>query len=309
MKNPLISVIVPVYNIERFVGKCLKSLTAQSYESIEIIVVDDGSVDGSGQICDEMARQDKRIKVFHKKNGGLSDARNFGIKRARGEIVALVDGDDYVEPYYVETMVDVMLANDDVDVVVCGFNGEKLKKTIMSGKNATAKLLTEQENIEIVAWNKLYKKRLFIDNDIWYPVREKNEDNLTTYKLLAAARKVAYIDRTLYHYVEREGSIMDTTNTEERLAMRERAAREAIEYFQDDAGLRRAAEVALLLAKYAFMDAAIRGEVASGCFDDGVKWVRNHKKDYKGNQYLTWKLRLYNILSMMGLYRIFRTII
>ena len=98
MKNDsLVSVVVPVYNIKDYIEKCLKSIVSQSYDNLEIVVVDDGSTDESGKLCDEFAKKDKRVRVFHKKNGGLSDARNFGIKKSQGEIVALVDGDDYVE--------------------------------------------------------------------------------------------------------------------------------------------------------------------------------------------------------------------
>lgn len=308
MKWQLVSIIVPVYNIERFVGRCLESLIGQTYGNIEIIVVDDGSTDGSSGICDEMAQRDKRVKVFHKKNGGLSDARNFGIRKAHGEIVALVDGDDYVEMDYIEVMAEAMFKND-ADVVVCGFNDKSPKTATISGNDAVKRLLIGQENMEIVAWNKLYKKKLFVDNDIWYPIGEKNEDNLTTYKLLAAATKVGYVDKSLYHYVERKGSIMDEAGMEDRLMMRWRAAVEAAAYFRDSKELRQPAEIVMLLAKYAFMDAAIRGEISTRHYEDNLKWVRKHRKEYAKNDAMTWKLKFYNALSTVGLYRVFRTII
>ena len=97
MDKTLVSVIVPVYNVQKYVHKCLESLTQQSYNSLEIIIVDDGSTDGSGEICDEFVKSEKRAKVYHKKNGGLSDARNYGIKKSKGSLIALVDSDDYVE--------------------------------------------------------------------------------------------------------------------------------------------------------------------------------------------------------------------
>lgn len=309
MKKPLVSIIVPVYNIEQYVLRCLKSLTEQGYRNLEIIVVDDGSMDKSGTFCDEFAKVDERVKVYHLKNGGLSNARNYGVKKANGDIIAFVDGDDSVDANYISVMVDEM-NRSDADIVICGYNDVVPEAIVMNGEDATIKLLTRQENLEIVAWNKLYRKSLFVDNSIWYPVGEKNEDSLTTYKLLEAAAKVAYVDKSLYHYMIREGSIMNKVKMEERLKMREKAAREAVEYF-GDGGLRRAAEVAVLLAKYAFMDAAIRGEVATKYFDEAQKWIVKHKKEYDGNQYMTRRLAIYNSLCGFGdgfLYKIFRKI-
>ena len=294
-KEPLVSVIVPVYNVEKYVEKCLTSLIRQSYENLEIVVVDDGSTDGSGKICDKLAEQDVRLVVFHKENGGLSDARNFGIKKAKGGMIALVDGDDYVKVDYIAEMVKKM-QESGADVVICGFNNEIPDCVTMSGKEATIKLLTRQENLEIVAWNKLYRRDLFVKNEIWYPVGEKNEDSLTTYKLLAVAKKVTYVGKILYHYVTRGGSIMNRVKMEERLKMRERAAMEAVGYFSGDGDLKQAAEVAVLLAKYAYMDAAARGEIGSEYYKENLNWVKKHKKKCDGNKYMTTKLKFYNIL-------------
>lgn len=290
--NPLISIIVPVYNIERYIGKCLASLIGQTYENIEIVVIDDGSTDGSGRICDEIAVKDKRIKVFHKKNGGLSDARNYGIKQAKGEIIALVDGDDFVKKKYIEVMVSAM-RRGSADVVVCGYNDVRLADKVMSGKKATIGLLVKQENVDIVAWNKLYRKALFVDNNIWYPLGKKHEDALTTYKVYAEAEKVIYVDDVLYDYVEREGSIMNRADEYERLKMREMAAREAIQYFNGDRDLCEAAEVALLTAKFAFVDAGLRGEIAKEHIETNIEWILENTEKYRDNKYLTKRLRLY----------------
>ena len=308
--KPVISVIIPVYNVKDFVGKCLDSVARQKYENLDIVIVDDGSTDGSGEICDELAVQDKRMRVFHKKNGGLSDARNLGIKKAKGEIIAFIDGDDLVSEDFVSAMYEEM-AKSDADIVVCGYNLVKPEKEVMSGGEATVKLLTQQENIDIVAWNKLYKKSLFVDNDIWFPKGKKHEDTLTTYKILSKAEKVAYLDEALYSYVERGDSIMKTGRIEERLEMRELAAKEAMEYFKDDRDLKQAAEVALLLAKYAYIDFAINGKIAKKYGEAAKKWVKEHKKELVYNKYLTKKLKIYNLISTNlggGLYLAFRKI-
>ena len=308
--KPLISIIIPVYNVKDFVGKCLDSIAQQKYENLDIVIVDDGSTDRSGKICDEFAALDKRMRVFHKKNGGLSDARNFGIKKAKGEIIAFVDSDDLVSENFVNAMYEEM-TKSDADVVVCGYNLVKPKKEVMSGKEAAAKLLTQQENIDIVAWNKLYKKSLFMDNNIWFPKGQKHEDTLTTYKVLSKARKVVYLDEALYCYVERGDSIMKTGRIEERLEMRELAAKEAMEYFKNDKDLEQAAEVALLLAKYAYVDFAINGRVKKRYGELARRWIKEHKKDFVNNRYMTKKLKIYNLMSTNlggGLYLAFRKI-
>lgn len=305
--NQLISVIVPVYNVEEFVKKCLDSLVRQSYKNLEIIVIDDGSTDNSGRICDEFAEKEKNVKVFHRKNGGLSDARNFGIKKASGEIIAFVDSDDFVDEEYIGVMYGKM-TRKDVDVVVCGYNFVKPKKDVLSGKNAAIKLLTEHENIDIVAWNKLYRKSLFADNEIWFPKSKKHEDTLTTYKVLSKARKVVYLDETLYFYNERPGSITKTEKIEERLTMRELAAEEAVSYFKKDSDLEQAAEVSLLLAKYAFLDRAIGGKIGKKYGEDASSWIKLNMMKYENNKYMTKKLRMYNYLLSMGLYKAFRKI-
>lgn len=302
----LVSIVVPVYNVEKYVEKCLESLILQSYKDLEIIVVDDGSTDNSGRICDEFSRKDKRIKVFHKKNGGLSSARNFGLKRTSGEFITFIDSDDFVDKSFVGKMISVF--SDDVDIVECGYNNILPEACIMTGKEATIKLLIEQENLEMVAWNKLYRRSLFLKNDILYPEGKKFEDTLTTYKLFAMANKVAMIGESLYNYIERDGSITKSENFLKRLEARECAAKEAILYLGFDNDLLKAAKVSEMLAKYAYMDAAIKGKINNEYYIKNKKWILENKKQYKQNEYITSKLRFYNLLCKLNLYKIFRTI-
>ncbi|MBR3230838.1 glycosyltransferase [Candidatus Saccharibacteria bacterium] len=305
---PLISVIIPVYNISGYILKCLNSIKRQSYTNLEIIIVDDGSTDDSGRFCDGFGESDNRARVFHKKNGGLSSARNFGLDKARGEIIAFIDGDDYIDENFIKKMYGAM-AHDKADVVVCGYNNVLPKKEILSGRLATAKLLVGQENLDILASNKLYKKKLFKESGIKYPVGYNHEDNLTTYKILAAARMVSYIPESLYNYIKREDSIMGRADTIERLKMREMAAEEAAAYFIEDDFLRQASEVAILTAKYAFMDAAIHKEIEKKYFKVNAQWVDRNRLSYKKNRLMTKKLKLYNFLNHIGLYKLFRTIV
>lgn len=306
--NPLISIIVPVYNISGYILKCLKSLSEQSFASIEIIVVDDGSTDGSGSLCDKYATEDERVRVFHKKNGGLSDARNFGIKKARGEMIALIDGDDYVNESFIEVLYEAMMKNG-ADVAVCGYNKMVPKPQVLSGRDVAKKLLINQDNMEIIACNKLYKRELFEKNKIEYPVGEKYEDTLTTYKILFHAEKVVYVNEALYVYVTRDSSIMGQGDILGRLKMRERAAKEAVNYFEKEDDLRQAAEVAVLTAKYAFMDAALRGKIDKKYYIINSEWVNDNRKKYKNNKMITYKLKIYNTLNWWKLYKLFRTIV
>lgn len=303
--RPLVSVIVPVYNIEGYVGKCLNSICRQSYENLEIIVVNDGSTDGSGKICDGFALKDRRVKVFHRKNGGLSEARNYGIEKAHGEFVALVDGDDFVRKNFISEMMGAV--DGEIDVVVCGYDGFVPEGKMVRGRDAAIKLLVEQENMEIVAWNKLYRRELF--NDIKYPVGEKHEDSLTTYKILAKAREVLYVPKSLYHYVKRSGSIMSEAKIVERLKARYKAAEEAAKYFKDDDEMKQAAEIAVLTARYAFMDAAVKKKISKDYYILNAEWIKKHNIEFKKHKFMSSKLKLYNFLTSAGLYKIFRTIV
>lgn len=306
----LISIIVPVYNVEDYVLRCLDSLINQSYEQIEIILVDDGSTDKSGKICDEFKKRDERIRVFHKKNGGLSSARNYGIKKAKGDKIAFVDSDDYVKKDLILDLYEEMQGKG-ADIVVCGYNDVIPEKATLSGKEATVRLLTKQENIDIISWNKLYKKKLFVKNDIYFPEGKKHEDTLTTYKLMSKAGKVSYIDKSLYVYVERKGSITASEKVEERLLMREKAAMEAIDYFDDNKDLKAAAEICLLWAKYNFLNYALKNEIDEKYEKEAFIWLKQNVANYKNNKYMTAKLKTYNLLSTRFgglLYKIFRKI-
>ncbi len=308
--KPLISIVVPVYNVENYILKCLNSLIKQNYKQIEIILVDDGSTDESGKICDEFKEKDDRIRVFHKKNGGLSSARNYGIKKAKGDIIAFVDSDDYVKDGFVLDLYRGMQAGN-ADIVICGYNNEKPKNETISGKEATIRLLTKQENIDIISWNKLYKKKLFTDNNIIFPEGKKHEDTLTTYKLMSKAKKVTYIDESLYIYVERKGSITASEKIEERLLMREKAAKEAVEYLGNDKDLKAAAEVGLLWAKYNFLNYALKKEIDEKYEKETLVWFKQNVENYKNNKYMTAKLKTYNLMSTRFgglLYKIFRKI-
>jgi len=217
MNKKLISIIIPVYNVENYLIKCLESIINQTYKDIEIILVDDGATDSSGEICDLYKAKDKRISVFHKKNGGLSDARNFGLDRCTGEYITFLDSDDYVDESYIEKMY-VNLLETESDISICNFEKvydddfkskeeKSVSRTLYLKYEALERLFDREVCAQfVVAWGKLYKKELF--KTIRFPLGKIHEDEFTTYKVLHGAKKIVYTDEKLVYYIQRGDSII-----------------------------------------------------------------------------------------------------
>ena len=157
--KPYFSIIIMVYKVEKYLRRSMDTLVNQTLDGVEIICINDGSPDNCPKICDECAKKDGRIKVIHKKNGGVSDARNAGIKVATGKYISFVDSDDFVKKDFVGAMYQKMI-QENADIVECGYNSIKPKRGSASGDDATIRLLIEQETVDIVTWNKLYKKNI-----------------------------------------------------------------------------------------------------------------------------------------------------
>lgn len=215
MSNPLITVIVPIYKVEKYLSICIESILKQTYTNIEIILVDDGSPDKCGQICDEYAIKDHRIQVIHKTNGGLSDARNVALDVAKGEYITFVDSDDYIAQDYVEYLWHILNKNDaDISAMLDKhfIDGKTLtiftkedKVSVISPKDYLCKLFY-QTNVTTGAQAKLYKKELF--KNIRFPKGLLYEDLLTIYKLVNNCNRIAISDHISYFYRERPGSII-----------------------------------------------------------------------------------------------------
>lgn len=213
--NDLISVIVPVYKVEDYLEKCITSIINQTYKNLEIILVDDGSPDKCGEICDKFAKKDKRIIVLHKKNGGLSDARNKGLEKATGKYVSFIDSDDFISSDYFEYLYKILNENDaDMSVILpykfstyesIKTDEKKEKIEIYNSKEALITMLY-QKKFDNAAWGKLYKKEI-IEN-IEFPVGKLYEDIGTTYKYILNSNKIVYSDRKIYYYLQRPDSIM-----------------------------------------------------------------------------------------------------
>lgn len=209
MAEDLISVIVPVYKVEEYLRECVDSILAQTYTNLEIILVDDGSPDNCGKICDEYAKKDSRIKVIHQQNGGLSAARNTGLDIATGDYIGFVDSDDYIELNMFEELHN-SIKEYNSDMSVCGVKKFELdSRSFFYGKKCVSKntFMMEllKETIASYSWNKLYKKELFVG--IRFPVGELFEDIKIMHFIGEKTNRVSFTDKTHYNYRIRENSI------------------------------------------------------------------------------------------------------
>ncbi len=209
-----VSVIVPVYNVKAYLNRCVQSILNQTEQNIQIILVDDGSTDGSSSLCDDLAKADNRIRVIHKENGGLSSARNCGLQNANGEFVCFIDSDDVISPYFVEHLLFLVIKYDcDISVgrYVCfnetepDFDTKDIDIEIVEGKKAINQLFGDSYVNATIACNKLYKRSLF--DDLKYPEGLINEDEALAYRLYYKANKVAFSSNIIYGYYMRANSI------------------------------------------------------------------------------------------------------
>jgi glycosyltransferase involved in cell wall biosynthesis len=208
----MISVIIPVYNVEPYLRKCLDSVLNQSYRDLEILIVDDGSTDGSGKVCDEY-RNDERVRVFHTENRGLSAARNYALDRSHGDYIAFIDSDDWFEVTALQTFL-TNAQETGADIVACQFYQEYVDKTVRPSGFDTEFVAKGDEVLKVMVidhkltedvWNKFYRASLF--EGIRYPEGLIFEDKATTYKLLQKSQVLAYTPTPLIHYRNREGSL------------------------------------------------------------------------------------------------------
>ncbi len=222
-QNDLISIIVPVYNMEQYLDRCMNSIWQQTYKNLEIILVDDGSTDRSGQMCDAYAAKDGRIRVVHKQNGGLSDARNAGLAIASGSYIGYVDSDDWIEPFMYEKMYQACIEHQS-QVAICRYAQEFKDHTVLGGnddvisfsRETLLKIYIGGHDDYIIynsVWSKLFKREIV--EDVQFPVGRNSEDIMYTTRAFCKAERGVYIDTCLYHYVmDRENSIMNVKRGE-----------------------------------------------------------------------------------------------
>jgi len=245
VKEELISIIVPVYKVEKYLSDCIDSVINQTYKNLEIILIDDGSPDNCGKICDEYAKQDNRIKVIHKENGGLSSARNAGLDVAKGEYISFIDSDDAISFDFIQRLYGLCLKNQ-VDISVCSLtrfeteidlrdirNMERISEEveIKSTREMSARINSRNSLPATVVWNKLYKR--YIYENLRFPVGKIIEDQFTTYKAYDICKTdVAVSNLELYYYRENPTSILGVKFNKKRLDILE-AYEGRIEYYKE----------------------------------------------------------------------------
>jgi glycosyltransferase involved in cell wall biosynthesis len=237
--TPKISIIIPVYKVEKYLPRCIDSLLNQSFQNLEIILVDDGSPDNSGKICDEYALKDARIKVIHKENGRAYDARNKGMDIATGDLIGFMDSDDFIHPKMYQSLYNLLLKHG-ADIAQCGFtkvqNGEinppvkDNSPRVFSNEGALAQLYSDESVEFAVIWNKIYKKELV--QNVRFKKAFIHDDEFFTYKLLYAASKVVVVESQFYYYYQSPNSMIRNTFSERKMEYAE-AMEERLAFFKE----------------------------------------------------------------------------
>ncbi len=215
--NNLVSVIIPVYKVADTLRASVASVVMQTHHNLEIILVDDGSPDECPAICDELAKTDTRIKVIHKSNGGLSDARNAGLSAAHGDVIGFVDSDDTVEPGMIESMLEPM-RSEDADIACCCVRKiyhdhevvQEFPRTRIYSRRKAMYELINSKDLEAFAWNKLYKREVL--GDVPFPAGRVFEDMIAMPAIFQRAHKVVHVNKMLYNYYRRDNTILGTWN-------------------------------------------------------------------------------------------------
>ena len=242
-KSPLVSIIVPVYQVKDYIGECVESLLAQTYENLEILLVDDGSTDGSGELCDECACKDNRIRVIHQENQGAAGARNTGLDHAEGKYVAFVDSDDRVSSVYIEELYK-LIGKYHADIAACAFvkgtrrvDDGKVTEVCMSSEQMLRQWHGKYKKWETTPCNKLYRRSILEGASgggvIRFPLGRRHEDVLISHLIVANANKIVLTTQELYMYRTRPGSC--TTQilvTAENRKQNLRAQRERMAFFR-----------------------------------------------------------------------------
>lgn len=291
-----ISVIIPIYNVEKYLKDCINSVINQTYKNLEIILVDDGATDSSGIICDNYAQKDDRIKVIHKKNGGLSSARNEGMKIATGELISFVDGDDYIASDFYEYLYSIMEKNDadiseaefvripeeivnNAELIISDKNNQIIvKEYIYTNMDALNLLygINEHEYVKkVVVWNKLYKKKLF--ENIIFPQGKLHEDEFTTYKVLYNAEKIVSSTKYIHGYVQTQKSIMRTEITQKRIDHSLESVETALNFFDE----KKLPELkAMIMMRYLDICIELFWKISNELSDSKVQKLEYLRKEY-----------------------------
>lgn len=293
MKKELISIIVPVYNVEKYLSHTIESIIRQTYSDFEILLIDDGSTDSSGKICDELKQKDERIFVYHKKNGGLSDARNYGISKAKGKYLTFVDSDDllyddYIEHlYYLIKKYNTRISIASMEIIPSNLSGiNNYYEKEISKIDALDRMLCDNEfGVSVCA--KLFDKKLF--DEISFPIDKLYEDNGTTYKLFDLCDTICYSNKKIYKYYKRQNSITNCKFNRKKLSLLE-FSDEMARYLSKYPELELAVEKKLIESRFSILrqvvdskpfDKEVYIECKKFIFDNKKYIFKNHKSNIR----------------------------
>lgn len=282
-----ISVVVPVYNVETYLERCVNSLLNQTYTNLEIILVNDGSTDDSGHLCDQLSVRDSRIQIVHKKNGGLSDARNVGIERATGDYIAFIDSDDWYDPVMLEILLSLCL-DHDAEIAECSYRN--IYQNYIQEETTCSGLVMEftpmqaiESNLDWkyckpVAWNKLYRRDII--GEIRYPVGKLHEDEFTTHLFYLAAKKIVYVDASFVNYERRNAGSITASFRPKNLDACE-AFREKMHLVWKTPRLRGIDRKLCNCYCYILLERVVLCEAAYPDCEELITTIRNAYKDYE----------------------------
>jgi len=309
----IISIIIPVYNIEKYLSKCLESIAIQSYQNLEILLIDDGSSDRSPEICDAYKKKDKRFCVIHKENGGLSSARNAGIEIASGKYLLFVDGDDYIDKDMVKILYK-RIKQDKSDMAFCNYlvvqngiekvSGEKLRNELWTWKDYWNYYFKYYGLACELTVNKLYARHLF-GADIRFPPGRLHEDEFILHKIIDRCRLISSVSNPLYYYVQRDGSIVHNQFSVRRLDVVDALiGRE--QYFYER-GLKKFAEYSLIAGQLIILDADTKLDLSDKqnkkVYKAYEQKLREEYKVMKKNASLHFRIRAYLLFYHKPFYK------
>jgi len=321
--NPLISVIVPVYRVEAFLPRCLDSIRGQTYKNLEIILVDDGSPDNCGKICDEYAEMDSRIRVIHKKNGGLSSARNAGLDVAVGDYIGFVDSDDWIAPEMYETLLgaiekwdaqlacggryDVREKTGERKIGLCPKNDGCLSGVAFAGK------IFRYDGCDSSACDKLYRRELL--EGLRYPEGRVCEDMPVTYRLALKAERVALCSKPMYYYFHRQGSITQTVEITDKTFHYSQNTAEIYPYIQqnypeiaESARFLRVHSLAHILLLLSQSEGTARKKYQAQ-YRQARRELARHTGFFLTAPDFSFRERVTDLLLVLGLYRLVRPLL
>lgn len=313
MKAPKISIIVPVYNVEKYLSRCIDSILAQTFTDFELLLIDDGSKDKSGEICDEYTKKDDRVRVFHKENGGASSARNLGLDYANGKYVVFVDSDDYISVSYLDSFYKILLKYNDVDLIIqspiyTSTNGalgsRKIPSKVYDGVNILSDFVTDGNLDFTEPHSKLFRLNLIQENNIRF--NEKvivGEDGIFIACFLRYCKMIISSEDVGYHYVKSDMSIQRRFYAPEKELLGVVEWKKALMSLAEFAGIDRTSPniwkvLTFLIKRYLF--AVVKNTTLS--YKDKEKWIKYLDEDCFINYGKGWSFNVFNKLFSMAVH-------